>query len=222
MPDPNLTISVGRDQSNNITCNHDSVSKFHADIIMYDQNNFEIIDKSSSNGSYVNNRKIIRSSFQEDDDLRLGDYNLNVQLFVSKLRVLYNKNKTDFTEEFKELMIVFEEFQTKKNNLLKRPLKPLIIRIGLGLAVIPIIFLVDLDPNHRYAIIIAVGLLTTLGSYLAPSSVKKSEAFAKIKLEYEDKLVCPRPDCGNQMLKENLTYWKGKKNCPKCSAIYQT
>ena len=215
-----LKITLGRDEKNNIVLRHDTVSSFHAYALMSVQQ-CQIVDLDSSNGTFINDRRISKFNLKKEDTLRLGGYNVMTKKLFEKLDFVYKKNKTDYRIEFKNLMETFKSYQEQKDKLLKRPLTPILIRLGLGIVFIVVTFLFDLDPNIRFSMIFLIGILSMAGSYLTPSNIKKNNAFAELKLKYEELLVCPRPTCKSKMIKENLTYWKGRKTCPNCSARYQ-
>jgi len=56
-----LVIKVGRNLENDLVLNHPTVSRFHAEI-QYQENQFILVDKKSSSGTFLNNKKI--SQFQ--------------------------------------------------------------------------------------------------------------------------------------------------------------
>ena len=50
-------IKVGRNLENDLVLNHPTVSRFHAEI-QYQERQFILIDKNSSSGTFLNNKKI--------------------------------------------------------------------------------------------------------------------------------------------------------------------
>lgn len=53
-----ILITVGRNPNNKICLNHQSVSGFHAEVKVRDDGSISIIDKSSTNGTFVKGQKI--------------------------------------------------------------------------------------------------------------------------------------------------------------------
>lgn len=50
-------VRIGRNLENDLVLNHPTVSRFHAEI-HYKERQFILVDKNSSSGTYLNNRKI--------------------------------------------------------------------------------------------------------------------------------------------------------------------
>lgn len=63
--------SLGRDPGNSIRLNHPTVSLFHAEIHKHD-GTFELSDKNSTNGTYVNGVRITRHRLRARDRITLG------------------------------------------------------------------------------------------------------------------------------------------------------
>lgn len=69
-------ISIGRSEDANISINHSSVSRLHAELIALGNGRFEIIDKGSANGIRVNGVDLRRGILEAGDALELGDVRL--------------------------------------------------------------------------------------------------------------------------------------------------
>lgn len=66
------TLSIGRDPQNDTAIDHPSVSRFHAQISRQD-GSFVIADLNSSNGTFVNGKRISsKRVLQPDDTIRIG------------------------------------------------------------------------------------------------------------------------------------------------------
>jgi pSer/pThr/pTyr-binding forkhead associated (FHA) protein len=63
---------IGRDSGADIVINKKFVSKKHAKIITVD-NNAEIVDFGSTNGTYLNDTQIQRAGLKDRDEIRIGD-----------------------------------------------------------------------------------------------------------------------------------------------------
>jgi ABC-type multidrug transport system ATPase subunit/pSer/pThr/pTyr-binding forkhead associated (FHA) protein len=64
-------VTIGRDISNQVHINHPTVSMFHAQV--HKQGNvFELMDRNSTNGTYVNGTRITRQRLQPRDRITLG------------------------------------------------------------------------------------------------------------------------------------------------------
>ena len=69
-------ISVGRSPETDISINDQSVSWFHARIII-ERDSYTIEDNNSSNGTFLNGRKITKSGFNFSDNIILGNFKLD-------------------------------------------------------------------------------------------------------------------------------------------------
>lgn len=68
-------VTIGRHPSNDITLPFSSVSRFHSRIEVHN-NRFYIIDLNSSNGTYVNGRRITQSALSDGDIVIFGNIEL--------------------------------------------------------------------------------------------------------------------------------------------------
>ncbi|MCA9132909.1 MAG: FHA domain-containing protein [Planctomycetales bacterium] len=64
--------NIGREASNQIRLYDTEVSRIHARILKKDENQHEILDVGSSNGTYVNSRRITRQVLQSGDRVQVG------------------------------------------------------------------------------------------------------------------------------------------------------
>jgi pSer/pThr/pTyr-binding forkhead associated (FHA) protein len=73
--DPASKATIGRHPQCNLFVNQPSVSRRHARLA-YEHGEWVIEDLKSSNGTFVNNRRIEKQSLSEGDELRCGDFNM--------------------------------------------------------------------------------------------------------------------------------------------------
>jgi two-component system, cell cycle response regulator len=64
--------NIGRDSSNDIVVNSDSVSRRHARLIVEDGARI-VTDLQSTNGTYVNNEPILSQQLENGDQMKIGD-----------------------------------------------------------------------------------------------------------------------------------------------------
>jgi pSer/pThr/pTyr-binding forkhead associated (FHA) protein len=69
-------FTVGRAEDANVSINHSSVSRFHAEIFSLGSGRYEIIDKGSANGIRINGYEVKRGLLEPGDALELGDVRL--------------------------------------------------------------------------------------------------------------------------------------------------
>lgn len=219
-----LQLTIGRDEQSDILFNDKTISKYHATLTIYYYDDISIEDTGSKNGTYINDRQIKKGKLHGGDILRLGDYKPEMKVFFQQVFEKYRLKKTDFSREFAEMMVKFDEYQTQKDKLINVPAGPIVLRIVLSLIVISILgFFPGVIPNDniRFLLMTSVGLVSILGNVIGPSASKKQQQLDKLRLEYEDKLVCPK--CKIKLIQNNYSYYEGRKKCinEKCDAIYQ-
>jgi len=70
-------IAIGRDKTNDIVLDNPAVSRFHAKIEEIGNHTFYIDDLKSTNGTFVNDGKVVwRSGLNDGDVITVGKYNL--------------------------------------------------------------------------------------------------------------------------------------------------
>jgi len=69
-------FSMGRSEDADISINHSSVSRFHAELFAVGNGRYEIIDKGSANGIRINGQEVRRGFIEAGDALELGDVRL--------------------------------------------------------------------------------------------------------------------------------------------------
>ena len=77
-------IIIGRAEDADISINHSSVSRTHAEIVNLGAGVYELFDRGSSNGVRVNGIKFERRVIEDDDEIELGDVRLR---FVARGRI---------------------------------------------------------------------------------------------------------------------------------------
>jgi hypothetical protein len=217
-------FSIGRDEQSDIVIQDKTVSKHHALLTVRYYDDITLEDAGSKNGTYINERRIIMGKLHGSDTLRFGDYQPDMKMFFQDVFNKFRSKKTDFSREYQEMLLKFKEYQIHKDKLVNMPIGPLLFRIGISVLVIAILGLwPDFIPdnNIRFLIMTSVGLVSIIGSVIGPSQSKKQEKLDKLRLAYEDKLVCPK--CNIKLIQNNYSYYEGRKKCinDKCDAIYQ-
>ena len=72
-------IIIGRDSGNDVQIDNVAVSREHAKIIR-GQNYYLIEDLNSTNGTFVNGKKINKKYLKEDDEISIGKHSLQIIL----------------------------------------------------------------------------------------------------------------------------------------------
>jgi len=67
-----LPFLVGRGEESTMALTHETVSRDHAEIHISTDGQLELVDKGSSNGSFVNSERIDTALLEDGDQIRFG------------------------------------------------------------------------------------------------------------------------------------------------------
>ncbi len=65
-------VSIGRSQDNDIVLTEGKISRRHAKVV-FEEGSFFLVDLGSSNGTYVNGKRVTRVMLQEEDEILIGE-----------------------------------------------------------------------------------------------------------------------------------------------------
>jgi len=147
-------INIGRTAENNIVIKHEKVSSKHCRIKQISETQFLLEDLDSSNGTFVNDKRIKQTLINETDKIKFASFEIETALILSvfsqnaipngllyenllKLKDEIKKQQQIFVE-FQKLKDVYENYQKDKKKLIRgNTLKSTGLRAGLSL--IPIV-----------------------------------------------------------------------------------
>ncbi len=69
-------LLIGRAEDANVSINHSSVSRLHAELVALGNGRYEVVDKASANGIRINGVELKRGILEAGDALELGDVRL--------------------------------------------------------------------------------------------------------------------------------------------------
>ncbi|MDY0103194.1 MAG: FHA domain-containing protein [Lentimicrobium sp.] len=138
----NETLFIGRSLENHLVIKNDKISSRHCSVKQLADGEYLISDLGSSNGTFINNQRIMQSSFFETDELRLASYPVKAKILLTLLASDNLKKGTEYEtiekqeliyEEFSRLQVVYEQYYRNKRLILKKNnLKSTGIRAGLS------------------------------------------------------------------------------------------
>ena len=67
------TLTIGRSSGNDVVIQDDFVSGSHCSITLDDEGNFYLQDLGSSNGTYVNGKRVQQAWLRSNDLVRIGE-----------------------------------------------------------------------------------------------------------------------------------------------------
>lgn len=212
-----VAITIGRNERNDIILKEPSISGNHA--LFYRLNNEYVLeDLNSTNGTYKNGTKILKDSFTEKDSLMFGDLVVSEEV-MSKLFTLLRHKENNYTTEFAKVLNDHKAFENQKIKINKN-LTGLLTKSFITLGIIGIVSVIpNVDPTFR---LIGISVISPLIFVFADKSPEdKAKQLDLLKLEYEEKLKCPK--CKMSLMNSSSTYWEGKTQCPNesCKAIWR-
>lgn len=213
----NIKITLGKNVNNQMLINHQTVSNHHA-IVEFENNIYTITDLESTNGTFVNNARILKKKFTLKDKIRLGNFELDTKALEAKINQIATVHKTDFSEEFNALESIYNEYSKKINQLTeKEKLKPQIIKLVITLSLMGLSYLIFKSTSSMLVVGLISGILTSI---LVKNSTLK-EKTEDITLEYSKQIRCPK--CNTELISKSWKYWQTKGKCPspRCNAHWK-
>jgi hypothetical protein len=177
---PNEIISIGRLPGNTLIVEYPKISSKHCQIRQVSDEEFVIEDLDSTNGTFVNGRRIKQTLIKPDDELKLADMVIDATLLLSLFQKISEKGGIKYAElkknseinaDFLKLKKVYEKYVSDKKKLM---MGSSITSTGLraGLSMIPYV--------GTALGIVATGMTGTV-------QAKMYELDEKFKMEY----ICP-------------------------------
>lgn len=214
----NEILTLGRDKSNDVVLPGSDVSKFHASLRLDAEQNILIEDLDSTNGTFVNGRKIKLNKITATDQVLIGKTEINQELLSKSIESLAHKNNI-YTKEFTDVLQASKKYEKQKSKINKN-LKGVLMRVLLSAAIILVFSLIPgLDITVR---IILMSVVTpAILVFIDNSPEKKQHQLDELRLKYEESIKCPK--CNTSLINFSTTYLNGKRVCqnPKCKAIWQ-
>ena len=222
----NIEINIGREAEGQnaikVPSNCKKVSRHHAKIIWLD-GEATIEDNESSNGTFVNSRRVARTKVKENDTVWLGGINepdcYDMQKVFALFKQTENSQRTDYSKEFVHIRQAYidyhdEETKIKNNQNVKMRLVNFIPMIVGGIfGLLPI-------PEYRF-IGLAIGIVITLVLLSKSNNHDINEEITELQIKYQPRYSCPK--CG--MKYPFTTHWRkledeGKCPNPRCDAEF--
>ena len=235
-----MSIVVGREGDQPFKIDNPGVSRKHVQVEDLGNGLFLLEDLNSSNGTFVNNQKIIKKTVSLKDDIRLGaTYPLSLQqLFptaivaqpkqeVSKQSKANNESKQEMTAvSIRHLRNIRERYEYERTAILKeastsqvkRMLPPIIV--SAVLLVISLFLDGSLVAIVRPVVaIVGVVLLAYMTYKHYQVQASKPERLERAKKQYQIDYVCPQCKAFlGDLPFENI---QNQGKCSKCKTVWQ-
>jgi hypothetical protein len=224
--------TIGRDTSNDIVITSNDVSSKHATVTRLENNEFEVIDLDSLNGTFVNGYRVLRATISVNDELRISQNPGKIidLTEIFKLKDVSPKvvktDENDFSQEFSKLKALYDNYQKDRIKLSKNhQLKTSIIRAAFTLSPLVIFKVVQhsLDPSQQQEFSSDFIVFSVLGSTLAVAatgSMSPVEKISQLDEDFKVKYVCPNPKCRRPLGMVPWTNYYNQGTCSFCKVKY--
>ena len=241
-----IEYRIGREESgtNAITvpqtCKR--VGRHHAKLLWKD-GVVTIEDNESTNGTFVNGKRIAKTKVGENDIVWLGGHNGDEECYQVDIKKVFAacrdtewKARTDFSEEFEAVKQTYIDYQNEVEEVKKRYAKsaqiPKLIAsmvpavVGLVICLSPALKNAPESGTWRAIALSSGTIISCIVGYLtldknSQNNAKMNEEVTELQIKYQKKYRCPK--CGKEF--QLTTHWKklladGKCPNPKCNAKY--
>jgi hypothetical protein len=228
--------TIGRDTSNDIVIAGNDISTKHATVTRLENNEFEVVDLDSLNGTFVNGYRVLRATISVNDELRISQNPGKIidLTEIFKLKDVSPKvvktDESDFSQEFSKLKSLYDNYQKTRIQITKNhQLKTSIIRSVFTLAPLVIFKILQFtiakswteeaktDFSSNFIV------FSVLGSTLAVAATGNMSPIEKISQLDEDfkvKYVCPNPKCRRPLGMVPWTNYYNQGTCSFCKVKY--
>ena len=221
---------LGREAGNDIVIPKNDISSKHAKITRLDNDEFEIEDLDSLNGTFVNGQRILKATISLHDELRLSQDSIIDLAGIFSLKNIPAKqvksDATDFVEEFARLNLVYNNYQKTRIKIQKNSqLKTSIIRSAFTLAPLVIFKIVInyIPPEEQQNFMQNYLIFSVLGSTVgvaATGNMSPIEKLSELDEDFKVKYVCPNPKCRRPLGMIPWTSYYNQGACGFCKAKY--
>lgn len=236
-------IKIGREESGANTITVPGICKkagrHHARLLWKD-GVMSIEDNESTNGTFVNGKRIAKTKVMENDTVWLGGvggaecYQVDMKKVFASCREAEGKLRTDYSKEFESIKQAYIEYKREESELKKKAttesqLPRLLASLIPALIGLIVFFAFMKDPemlNLRLGIMLSGTVISGVVSVLTlgkttQTNEKMAEEITELQIKFQPRYSCPK--CG--MKYPFTTHWKklqadGKCPNPKCNAEF--
>lgn len=227
------TLQLGRSQQNDKVFPQGDVSSVHARITRIGEDEYEVEDLDSSNGTYINGYRIKKAKISSRDQLRLSaGVVVDVPALFGAPSKIPEAPKTNnnYVREFAELRPIYEKYKSERRNLRKKHQQKLSLIRG-AITFSPILVLIiwivltgQDQGKARAELGFGIMGFSILGSTIAgffTSGITIEDELENMDEGFRARYVCPNKKCGHQLgVQSSWTQYYNTGHCIKCGAIY--
>lgn len=195
----------------------------HARLSMDKEGNLTLTNLKSENHTYVNGQEIMSRRIQPNYKVELGidRYPLDIQAILTAVKKLLPPPPA-LPFNISHLEAVWNDFQEKKKAIQAKQKKVNLIRSGCGIFTMCAMPTIAMFGVIGYALT-GIGIAGNVYSFVGLKNDNTSDVLEKLTEEFQDKYVCPNPDC-NKFLGANSYKFIKKQyamHCPYCKCEYK-
>lgn len=224
-----MEIIVGKKGNQRIPITDSKVSRNHCKLTEQPDGSFLLEDLNSTNGTFVNGNKIIKTRVTRDTILQLGpEFKVKVSDLVGPTTVVPPRinppiippqpTEPDYTAAFNRLQAVYERYSRDKVALLKDERKKNQLRslpmFIVGIVSMLLYIIPALAPFRIFIVIIATFFAGWGAKVAFGTSVEFPEKMEALTRQFKIDYVCPK--CGNFLGEVPFENLRNKKVCGIC------
>lgn len=216
-----MVFKIGRNENNNYVIDDPTVSNFHAQIEIDEQGIWTIQDMDSANGITINDIEIVSKKINLNDKIQLGKFLIDNNDLNQKIKEFKRNNQLDFTQEFNVIKEYYDELNIKASKLKNTyKIKPLLVRSGVTLGMIAIIYFLPLkiDMALRSTLMVVTGVLGGALATFTVNDTKLKNQLEILNAQYAKIIRCPK--CEHELINKSWGFWKERGGCPKCNCSW--
>lgn len=123
-------IRIGRHKDNDIVVNFPEISSHHAVLEEAGSAQYMLEDIGSTNGSFVNGKRIKKTMVRPGDEIKLAHYQFSLERLLKayKDKERIELKPDDYSKAFNELKSIYEDYLKKKLEIMKTDKKTTILK----------------------------------------------------------------------------------------------
>lgn len=217
--DKKKVITIGRATDNDIPSQFEDVSENHAEIRL-EGKSVVIEDLNSTNGTFVNGFRIKKQVLQPSDEVLLGKHKLPLEGIFNRFSKVVDFN--DYTEEFDNLKIVYDEHLAETERIMRASQKKMAVgklfMISLPVVLFAFVGRGFFGEKLYLPLYIALNSILSAVALFVIHDASKEEKLKQARIEFKRKYRCPK--CQKYQLYKEWELHRDEEQCPHCKAMW--
>ena len=225
-----MEIIVGKQGNQKLRITEPTVSRRHCKVTSNADGTYTIENLSNTTYTKVDGIEIIRTTAGPNSELQLGpNFKMKLKDLIPVPQASYKPSTRQTpppppvkTFNISHLRYIWEEYNNKNHELQEKQRKVTLIRSGsmifsMGGGLIAALSSV---PVIGWAFT-GIGLIALGYSFIGMKNSESSLERQQRQAEFDDKWVCPNPECGRNLIAKDFRYLvRNYPSCPHCKCKY--